>query len=88
MASRSFRRRTRLDIIASILDDCRQRNNKTHVMYHCNLSFKQFAGYLELLLKADLVLMENDRRNLMLKASGKGKRFLKAYDGMKKALME
>ena len=87
MASTSRERRTRLDVIASILNACQYGTKKTHVMYLCNLSFKQLAGYLGLLLHANLILIENDRQSVLLKVSRKGKDFLRAYDDIK-AMME
>ena len=79
--------RTNLEIIASILDACHYGAKKTRVMYQCNLSFKQLRGYLDLLLEANLLLIENQPRYPLLRVSGKGKDFLKAYDSMK-TLME
>lgn len=82
LASISPERRTHLEIIASILDTCRYWTKKTNVMYQCNMSYKQLAGYLDLLLEANLLLIENDRRSLLLRVSSKGKDFLKAYNTM------
>ena len=83
MTSTGSERRSRLDVIASILDVCQYWTLKTHVMYECNLSFKQLREYLDLLLQANLLLMENDRQSLRLRVSSKGRDFLKAYEGIK-----
>jgi len=83
LASTSPERRTRLDVIASILDACQYWTLKTHVMYQCNLSFKLLTDYLDLLLEAHLLLIEDDRRSLLFRVSSKGKDFLRAYDGIK-----
>jgi predicted transcriptional regulator len=72
-----------MEIIATILDGCRYETNKTHVMYRSNLSFKQFASYLEMLSTANLLSIKNDQRALLLKLSGKGKYFLETYKSMK-----
>jgi predicted transcriptional regulator len=72
-----------VDIAASILEACRYGTNKTHTMYQCNLSSKQLEGYLDLLSKANLLVIENDHRRFMLTVSSKGKHFLKVYNGMK-----
>ena len=81
-----FERRSNLEIIASILNACRYSRRKYHVMYTCNMSSPQFTGYLDILLKANLLLIEIDRGHLLLRATGKGKDFLKAYNGVKTML--
>jgi predicted transcriptional regulator len=83
----SSKRRTFLETIASILDACQYGTRKTHVIYQCNLGVRQFADYLDLLLEAKLLLIDNDRQYSLLRVSVKGKDFLKAYNGMK-TLME
>ena len=80
-------RRTSLEVIASILDACQYGTRKTNVMYQCKLSFKQLAGYLDLLLETNLLLSDNDRQYSLFRVSSKGKDFLKAYNSMK-TLME
>jgi len=47
------------------------------------MNFKQFEDYLDLLLKANLLVMENHRRYFMLTVSNKGKCFLNTYNNMK-----
>jgi predicted transcriptional regulator len=83
LATKSPRHRTFLEIIASILDACQHGTRKTRVMYQCKMSSKQFTGYLDLLLEANLLLIDNDRRCFLFRVSSKGKDFLKAYNGMK-----
>jgi predicted transcriptional regulator len=80
-------RRTSLEVIASILDACQYGTRKTNVMYQCNMSFKQLADYLDLLLETNLLLIDNGRRYSLFRVSSKGKYFLKAYNSMK-TLME
>ena len=80
-------RRTHMDILASILDACQDLTLRTQVMYRCNLSFKQLTGYLDLLLKTHLLLIQNDPQHSLLIVSSKGKKFLKAYSSIM-ALME
>jgi len=46
------------------------------------MSSKQFTGYLDMLLKANLLLIENDHPSLLLRVSGKGKDFLKTYNSV------
>jgi predicted transcriptional regulator len=83
LASTSPERRTHLEIIASILDTCRYWTKRTQVMYQCNMSYKQCTGYLDVLLEANLLSIENDRQSFLLITTSKGKDFLKAYNSMK-----
>ena len=80
-------RRSSLDVIADILDTSRGGVKKTHLMYHCNMSFAQLKKYLDLILKARLIQVQDDNPHLCFRISGKGRRFLKAYKSLK-ALME
>jgi len=75
-------RRSRVEIIASMLGACLHSTGKTRVISQCNMSYPQFMDYLNLLLKADLLLVENDSRPLILRVSDKGKDFLKAYNSV------
>jgi len=83
----SDKRRAGLDIIADILDTSRGRAKKTHLMCNYSMSFTQLKGYLDLILKAKLLMIENDGANLLFKTSSKGRSFLKSYQSLK-ALME
>ena len=83
LASTRSTRRTHLAIIASILDTCRGWTKRTRVMYQCNMSFNQCTGYLDLLLEANLLSIENGCGSLLLITTGKGKDFLKAYNTLK-----
>ena len=83
MATKRSERRTFLEVIASILDACQHGTRKTHVMHQSRISSKQFTEYLHLLLEANLLLIDNDHRYFLFRASSKGKDFLKAYISMK-----
>jgi len=81
-------RATRLEIIARVLYACRGRGvKKTHLMYQCGMSFTQLEKYLDLILKARLIQVQGDNPHLCFRISGKGRRFLKAYESLK-ALMK
>jgi predicted transcriptional regulator len=81
------RRRTLFEIISQILGACHVNAKKTALMYRCNMSFKQLTGYLDLMLDAKLLLIENNNPHLLFRISGKGRDFLKAYESLK-TLME
>jgi predicted transcriptional regulator len=72
--------RGRLDIIADILEVPRKKVRKTHLMYHCNLSFKQLEFYLTFLVERRL--LSHVGGGEMFKITNKGERFLKAYEGL------
>ena len=78
--------RGRLDIIADILNASVGGAKKTHLMYHCNLSFKQLKSYSHFLLKQGFlrtVNHENGSEDGFFEVTDKGRRFLKAYRGLK-----
>lgn len=84
-SSRSHR--GRFDIIADILSaSSKEGVRKTHIMYRCNLSFKQLKSYLGFLIEKGLLhaIAQNDGSNPgLIEITGKGKQFLKAYNGLK-----
>jgi len=78
--------RGRLDIIADILGASFGGVRKTYLMYRCNLSFKQLKFYLEFLLHKKLLQVVSDNKTSnpgLFKITGKGKKFLEAYKGLK-----
>ena len=78
--------RGRLDIIADILGASFGGVKKTYLMYRCNLSFKQLKYYLGFLLRKKLLQIVSDNKTSnpgLLKITGKGKKFLEAYKGLK-----
>jgi len=86
----SSHHRGRLDVIADILEASHGGTRKTHLMYHCNLSFKQSKYYLDFLLKKKLLCATAKGGNPnpdLFKITDKGRKFLKAYKGLK-ALMK
>ena len=88
MASNDARsRRTLFEIISQILGACHANAKKTMLMYRCNMSFKQLTGYLDLMLGAQLLLIENNGPHLLFRISDKGRDFLKACESLK-TLME
>jgi predicted transcriptional regulator len=83
LASNNVRhRRTIFELISQILGACHFNAKKTNLMYDCNMSFKQVTGYLDLVLGARLLLIENDGSHPVFRISGKGRDFLKAYEGL------
>lgn len=68
--------RTRLQIIADILEIVRGGAKKTHIMYGANLSYRLLCRYLEEILECGLARV--DRGDCYVVAS-KGEKFLERY---------
>jgi len=88
-SSRWAGKRSDIDIMANILNEAHMSARKTRIMYRCNLSHRQLATYLELLLDMEFLIIhsEKDSSNLdFFKTTTKGLKFLDAYRTLK-ALM-
>jgi len=73
------RRRSRLSIIAEVLDLARRGALKTQIMYGASLSFAQLKDNLSFLLDVNLLkVIENPNRSLY-KTTKKGFRYLQSY---------
>jgi len=68
--------RTKLQIVADILEISRQGAKKTHIMYKANLSYRLLCKYLAEIL--DCGLMQVDREDYYVVAS-KGEEFLERF---------
>lgn len=78
--------RSRADIIANILVVSDGGAKKTHIMYKCNLSFRQLHAYIDLLINRRLLRkLENKEssRQELYETTSKGKAFLQAYKKIK-----
>lgn len=84
--SRRLRKRSDIDIMASILNEAHEGARKTRIMYRCNLSHRQLKVYLNLLLGMRFLAShsEKDSNELRLfKTTAKGLKFLDAYSTLK-----
>ena len=75
-----FGKRNSMDIIAEILKVARYGAKKTHIVYKANLNFKVLEEYLEKMIKAGLVSILKEKRNL-IKTTEKGVTYLTNYRG-------
>jgi len=85
----SLLNRSRIDIIANILGVSGEGAKKTHIMYRCNLSFRQLHAYLNLLVDRKLlrkVVRKESSRQELYETTSKGKAFLQAYKSIKALL--
>lgn len=69
--------RTKLDIIADILEAASKNAKKTQIMYQANLSFKVLQKYLKKTIDASLINFQEEDRYYML--TDKGRVFLDTY---------
>ena len=83
-----FTKRSNIDIMSSILICAKCEESKTHIMYKCNLSFRQFREYVNILLELGLLdsQLSEDKKKQTLKSTSKGLEFLTKYTELK-ALM-
>jgi len=79
--------RSKIDIMANILQTANEGAKKTHIMYKCNLSFKQLHAYLNFLvemglLKKTSLKTETNENSPLFETTKKGRAFIKAYDNL------
>jgi predicted transcriptional regulator len=79
-----FRNRSRMEIIAVLLNIAKAGTLKTHLMYGANLSYLMVTEYLNILLDAELIREEvSDDGSKQFKTTEKGFKCLEIYDTLK-----
>jgi len=68
-------KRSRQEIISRILEICTNGANKTQIVYQANLNFRTVNPYLDLLIKNDLIKV-NEERAIQYETTPKGIRLL------------
>lgn len=84
--SRLVQVRSRIDIMACILNEAIKGASKTRIIFRCNLSYRQLQPYLKLLLGVGLMGKEEGGKTDLYKTTAKGRSFIDAYRKLK-ALM-
>jgi len=74
--------RGRIEIMADILGLCTEPQVKTRVMYHANITFRQFDAYATLLRSHDLLVNEANR----YRTTEKGLQFINAFSELQNAI--
>jgi len=74
--------RGRIEIMADILGLCTKPQVKTRIMYHANITFRQFDLYATLLRSHDLLINEANR----YRATDKGLQFINAFSQLQNAI--
>jgi len=65
-------RRSKLEIICTILGTCAQGANKTKIVYQANLNFKTVKLYLDLRMRKNLINLKSDETSAIYKTTEKG----------------
>jgi predicted transcriptional regulator len=68
-------KRSRNEIISQILEICKNGASKTKIVYQANLNFNTVNPYLDLLIKNDLIRV-NEGRAILYETTPKGIRLL------------
>jgi len=87
----SLLHRSRIDIMANVLRAAVGGAKKTHIMYKCNLSFRQLQVYLDLLVDRGLLkkISESGKSEgaRFFETTKKGRAFLEAYRNIRVLLI-
>lgn len=76
-------KRNREEIISQILSICKDGAIKTRVVYQANLNFKTVEPYLELLVRNNLLRVQNEKRRLY-ETTKKGENLLEIMNKVNK----
>ena len=71
------KKRSKEEIVASIIVTSRQGASKTGIMYSSYLSFSQLNKYIELAMKTNVIYLNGDGKYF---ATSKGLEFLKCFE--------
>ncbi|MEM1582450.1 MAG: winged helix-turn-helix domain-containing protein [Candidatus Bathyarchaeia archaeon] len=82
-----FQQRSRIDIIACILENSNDGARKTRLIYKCNLSFSQFNHYKDCLVDSGLLRVSNNEDGTeVFEVTERGREFLRDYKKIKSVL--
>jgi len=70
-------KRSRNEIISQILEICKNGASKTKIVYQANLNFRTVNPYLDLLIKNELIRV-NEGRAILYNTTPKSKRLLES----------
>lgn len=77
-----------MDIVANILRAAQGGAKKTHIMYKCNLSFRQLHAYLDFMVERGLLKCSSSKAEKMAdsktyETTSKGSAFIQAYRNLR-----
>jgi len=76
-------RRTRMDIIANILNVAVKCDSKTRIMFRASLNHKQTEKYFDYLLETSMLRKINNKGRIFYETTERGKEFLAKYIALK-----
>ena len=80
-------KRSRNEIISQILEICKNGASKTKIVYQANLNFNTVNPYLDLLIKNDLIRV-NEGRAILYETTPKGIRLLESIQQINDKLLD
>ena len=81
------RRRSRIDLIAAILEVCLRGSRKTRIMYSAGINPRDVSDIISFLLQKGLLYLEHDgEEHGIYRTMSKGMKFLEAYRAIMKVL--
>jgi len=84
---RRFHQRSRIDIMACILENSNEGSRKTRLIYRCNLSLAQFKLYRDCLIEVGLLRVSKlEDGTEIYQTTDKGREFLRDYNSIKSIL--
>lgn len=88
MTKSSSARRSRLDILYQILILCREPQQKTRIMFECNLNHELLCKCLNFLVDSNLLKVLREDNKKYYQTTERGDKFISEYERMKKVLNE
>jgi len=80
-------KRSRQEIISQILEICMNGASKTKIVYQANLNFKTVNPYLDLLIKNEMIQV-NEGRAILYETTPKGIRLLESIKRIHDELLD
>jgi len=84
-----FMRRSRLEVMYQIISLCLTSQQKTGIMYKCNLSYEQLQKYLGFLVDSNLLeILRREDGKEYYQATAYGEKFVSEYEKLKNIIEE
>ena len=84
-----FRRRSRFEVMYQILSLCKTLQQKTYIMFKCNLSYSLLQKYLEILVSANMLkILRKEKSKEYYIVTDRGERFMAEYEKLQEMLRE
>ena len=86
-----FKRRSRLDVIYSILKSVTKRNRAvtiTRILYQSNMSHSQLKSYLDFLSRNELIRSRAIDKKLVYGITDRGEEFMREYEDLRSLLTD